>query len=155
MAVARPPQTVGNILRSLLVVLLGVILIFLATLTKEGGSSQIDYRSTRSAADREISSFTPAAPATLPSGWKVTSVNYSAQPPLWHIGFDTPSGKYVGIEQGSEIAQWRRTAQPAGEWNGWSKWESPQWRLLTKADVIICGDAAFTDLQILATSLSG
>jgi hypothetical protein len=40
------------------------------------------------------------APATLPTGWKATSVAYeTGGTPTWHLGLLTDRGKYVGVEE--------------------------------------------------------
>jgi hypothetical protein len=40
------------------------------------------------------------APASLPEGWKATSVDYDDGPsPSWHLGTLTDDGRYVGVEE--------------------------------------------------------
>jgi hypothetical protein len=43
--------------------------------------------------------FEPWAPATLPEGWKATSVRLSPMPARWHLGVLTDEGRYIGLEQ--------------------------------------------------------
>lgn len=46
------------------------------------------------------------APATLPSGWRATSVDYGAGAAAhWHLGMLTDTGKYVGIEESRASTQ--------------------------------------------------
>lgn len=47
--------------------------------------------------------FDLVAPASLPAGWKATTVNFTdGGRAHWHLGCLTGKGRYVGLEQGDE-----------------------------------------------------
>lgn len=150
---ARPPQTVANMVRSMIVVVVGTALIVIATLFKGSTEPAVDYRPMWSAAQRQITSFTPLAPSPLPKGWKVISVRSTSD--TWHLGMRTSSGAYLAIEQGSSAASWKKSAVAQGEWNGWKQWDSANWRALTKTNLTLCGDGSLAELKSLAQSLRG
>lgn len=58
----------------------------------------VDYRQTLAYA-RGQAAFPLLAPASLPRGWRATSVGFVPRPLRWHLGILTNQGKYVGIEQ--------------------------------------------------------
>ena len=61
---------------------------------------QVDYARDVPLA-RESADFDLVAPATLPSGWRATTVRYDQAPGArWHLGVLTDEGRYVGLEQG-------------------------------------------------------
>lgn len=149
---ARPPQTVGNMVRSMVVVVIGTVLIVIATLFKGASAPSMEYLPTWKAAQRQLS-FAPLAPEKLPDGWRVVSVNATAT--AWHLGFTTANGHYVGIEQGEDFRSWIKGAKADGQWNGWKRWSSPQWRALSDSRAVLCGDGTFAELELLARSLRG
>lgn len=140
--------------RSMIVVIVGVALIFIATVVKDAPAPEIDYRATWIAAQREITDFTPLAPSSLPSGWRVKAVDFTREPLAWRLTFITPTGRYAAIEQGPERLTWLKEAKSDGQWGEWQRWNSPNWRALTKDQVVLCGDAPFDELERLANSLS-
>lgn len=150
---ARPPQTVSNMVRSMIVVIVGVVLIVIATVAKKAPSAEIDYQATWRAAQREVTAFTPVAPRSLPQGWKVSGVNFTKEPLAWRLAFTTSSGRYAAIEQGPERATWIKSATKSGQWQGWTRWDSPSWRAMGRGDVLLCGDAPFEELEQLANRL--
>lgn len=49
---------------------------------------------------REAASFDLVAPATLPEGWRATTVRYvPGADEKWHLGLLTDEDRYVGLEQ--------------------------------------------------------
>lgn len=59
----------------------------------------VDYVTAVKAA-RSDASFAVLAPASLPKGWKATSVRYeSGARGQWHLGVMTDKGEYIGLEQ--------------------------------------------------------
>lgn len=49
---------------------------------------------------RETADFPILAPASVPDGWKATSVEFVQQPEQeWRVGFLTDEEEYIGIEQ--------------------------------------------------------
>ncbi|MEU8688276.1 DUF4245 domain-containing protein [Streptomyces sp. NPDC048665] len=51
---------------------------------------------------RRAASYPVAAPAGLPDSWKATSVRYDAENQHWHLGYQTPDGQYVQLEQSTQ-----------------------------------------------------
>ena len=104
-------ETLGDMARSLGVVLLVVLVLVLITV-REGGQSirVVDYRSTLVQA-KIGAPFVLQAPDGLTAAWKPTSVYFD--PPertgvpgvtLWHVGWVTPAGQYAGLEQTNGLA---------------------------------------------------
>ncbi|MFI2202132.1 DUF4245 domain-containing protein [Streptomyces sp. NPDC020192] len=63
---------------------------------------RVDYRVELLTA-RRAASYPVAAPEGLPSTWKATSVSYDgAKSDRWHMGFQTPDGQYVQLEQSTQ-----------------------------------------------------
>ncbi|MBV2357675.1 DUF4245 domain-containing protein [Streptomyces sp. J2-1] len=60
---------------------------------------RVDY-SVELAGARRAASYPVVAPQGLPASWKATSVRYQAEDSdRWHLGFQTPDGQYVQVEQ--------------------------------------------------------
>lgn len=55
---------------------------------------------------REQASFDLVAPASLPEGWRATTVEYvPGSDDLWHLGLLTDEDRYVGLEQADASAE--------------------------------------------------
>jgi hypothetical protein len=105
-ASTRGNPDLGDIVRSTLVIALIILALFglgkLFTTTPEQTVSAVDYQpivtQARSATDLPL-----LAPATLPEGWRATSVRFDAGPDStggsWHLGVLTDDDEYVGVEQ--------------------------------------------------------
>lgn len=136
----------------MIVVLLSVVLIVIGTAMKRSSQNPVDFAATQSAAQRL--GLSPVAPSPVPSGWRAISVNVERDPFHWHLGFRTTSGAYAGIEQGGESGPWLKEAVRSGQWQGWEKWDSPSWRALRQGEVVVCGDASWSELKALAVRLA-
>ena len=95
--------SLGDMVRSILV--LGALLLGLAALgywfqVKPDDKVQaVDYATAVKAARGEAL-FAVLAPASLPKGWKATTVRYESGPRgHWHLGVMTDKGEYIGLEQ--------------------------------------------------------
>lgn len=95
--------SLGDMLRSIL--LIGALLLGLAGLgywfqvKPDNTVESVDYVTALEAA-RGDASFEVLAPATLPKGWKATTVRYkTGGPGQWHLGVMTDEGEYIGLEQ--------------------------------------------------------
>ncbi|WP_079176669.1 DUF4245 domain-containing protein [Streptomyces sp. MUSC 14] len=53
---------------------------------------------------RRDAGYPVAAPAGLPDTWKATSVRYDPPTKRWHLGYQTPDGQYVQLEQSTQKA---------------------------------------------------
>ncbi|MFG2119371.1 DUF4245 domain-containing protein [Streptomyces sp. NPDC048710] len=63
---------------------------------------RVDYRVELLTA-RRAASYPVAAPEGLPKTWKATSVRYQGEDSdRWHLGFQTPDGQYVQVEQSTQ-----------------------------------------------------
>lgn len=61
----------------------------------------VDYAAAADAA--RDAGFSVVAPASLPTGWRATSVDFAqTDPPLWGMGMLTDDGKFVGVRQEDE-----------------------------------------------------
>lgn len=58
----------------------------------------VDYQQTLHYA-RGQADFPLLGPASLPKGWRATSVSFVPRPVRWHLGVLTDKEKYVGLEQ--------------------------------------------------------
>lgn len=120
---------------------------------------------------RDAAPFDVLAPVGLPAGWTATSVRYTPDAsPRWHIGYLTPAGEYVGLEQEDvpvdELVQDAAAGtSPAGEVevNG-TTWqlrtdEDRSETTLVRADgdgaVLVTGSASQAELEQLAGALRG
>lgn len=63
---------------------------------------RVDYRIELLTA-RRAASYPVAAPQGLPESWKPTSVRFQGDDfDAWHLGFHTPDGQYVQVQQSTE-----------------------------------------------------
>ncbi|MGY2873531.1 hypothetical protein ACVW00_000721 [Marmoricola sp. URHA0025 HA25] len=103
----RTQRSVAGMVGALIVVVaIGVVWV------KIGGSGQkatpvpsVDWAAWVKAGrtDQQLMLF---APSRLPSGWRATSVDYTAGAAAhWHLGLLTDTGKYVGIEESRASAE--------------------------------------------------
>jgi hypothetical protein len=90
----------GMIGALLVVVVLGVLVVALnSSDDKTTTTRAVDWTAWVKAgrAEQQLALF---APATLPTGWRATSVRYTGgNDARWHLGLLTDSGKYAGIEE--------------------------------------------------------
>jgi Protein of unknown function (DUF4245) len=119
--------------------------------------------------------FTPLSPAGLPASWELTSDNYQpegASAADWHLGYQTPSGKYASLEQTTETlaqflvgassnAQQSGSVQVAGaSWTEYTGTAPAAYKTLlvreapdAKSLEIVAGSAPLSELETLITSL--
>jgi hypothetical protein len=168
-------ETLGDMARSLGVVLAVVALVVLITIRTKGQDIRVvDYGSTLAQA-KIGAPFVLLAPDGLATQWKPTSVYFD--PPartgvagvtLWHIGFVTPTGQYAGMEQTNgpphdAIAAVLDSPAAAGSSSVagtvWQRWASADGKrraishLSGSVAVIVDGTAGWTELEQLAAAL--
>ena len=119
--------------------------------------------------------FSALSPTGLPAGWNLTSEDYQPEGVTaadWHLGYQTPSGKYASLEQTTEPlaeflvgassnAQQSGSVQVAGEpWTQYTGTAPAAYKTLLfrqsadgKSLEIIAGSAPMPELQTLASSL--
>lgn len=95
--------SLGDMFRSIFVI--GLVILGLAGLgvwfqvRPETKVQAVDYATAAKAA-RGVSGFAIYTPASLPKGWKATTVSYTAGVRgAWHLGVVTDDEKYIGLEQ--------------------------------------------------------
>jgi Protein of unknown function (DUF4245) len=102
----RYQRSAGGLVGAL-VVLVVLLLLWVAfrSLTAndpDTGVRTVDYAPVVQPA-RQAADFDLVAPASLPPGWRATSVRFTdTVPQHWHLGLLTGQGRYVGLEQGGE-----------------------------------------------------
>lgn len=89
---------IGALLVLLLVIFGFVALRALNRTQPDNPVSPVKYEETLQYA-RRAAGFPVLAPASLPAGWRATSVSYVPRPERWHLGVLTDQDKYVGLEQ--------------------------------------------------------
>ncbi|SCK16444.1 Protein of unknown function [Streptomyces sp. AmelKG-E11A] len=163
-------QSVRNMVLSLGVTVLfaGVIWLFLPHDEDGDPVKAIDYRVELITA-RRAAPYPIAAPEGLSKEWKPTSVRYrSAEASRWHLGFRSPDGKYVAIEQSTEkprvfaeqASRGARKTDATQTIDGrvWEKYEGERYDalVLTEGDAttVITGSASFTRLAMMAGALT-
>ena len=105
MARKRGTETIGDMVRSMLVVLIPVALIagFVALVRPSTAEvREVDWEATLETA-RDSAEFAVLGPDELPEGWTATRVAYetgaSAGDDTWRLNVVTDDGQYVGLVQ--------------------------------------------------------
>ncbi|WP_225098639.1 DUF4245 domain-containing protein [Streptomyces sp. CoH27] len=129
---------------------------------------RVDYRVELVTA-RRAASYPVAAPEGLPSAWKATSVTYDgANNDRWHLGFQTPDGQYVQVEQSTQKpadfiddASQGATATAKKEsidGRTWTRYTGGRYAALVLdgthgSTTVVAGTASFDDLAKMAAAL--
>ncbi len=167
-------ETVGDMVRSLGLVLIAVVVLVLITLRPNGKEIRtVDYRPTLAQA-RVGAPYALVAPDGLQGQWRATSAYFD--PPArsgvpgvtaWHVGFVTPAGAYAAFEQAngspgdllrSVLDQPQQEAATSGS-GAWQRWtdSSGGRRALVRTTgavtVVVDGSASWAELEQLATAL--
>lgn len=167
-------ETLGDMVRSLGVVLAVVLVTVLITIRTQGQSVRVvDYSATLTEA-RRVAPFTVLAPEKLPAEWRATSGDYSpsqvtgkAGVVLWHLGFVTPAEQYAGMEQSNDqLSELVKTELGAARQDGtstvngvtWQRWSGDHGRraitlVQDKVPIVIHGTAQWAELEQLAGAL--
>ena len=138
---AAPPgprrrQTVADMLRSLLVVLAGVLaLVLLAPTPGEPLRQPVDVAGTAEQAGDEATVIVP----DLPEGWTPNAARFAPRGdvavPTWHVGYVTPSGGYAGLEVAEDAPErWLRDVTAQGAEVGAVGVRGARWRELVSPD---------------------
>lgn len=172
---ARLGQTVGDMVRSMAVVLGVVAVILIITLRPQPDPIRtVDYAPVLSLA-RAQAGYPVFAPE-LPGEWKATSARWevtetSTPEPAWHLGMVTPGQEYVQLGQSSTTnpdyveAQTARggplgAAQVGGR--TWERYEATDRdgevrRSLVRVDrgvtIVVSGSAEWAEIEAFAASL--
>jgi hypothetical protein len=171
---SRRKQTVGDMVRSLAVVLVlvGIVVIFNVAEQPEPVVRDVDYRGALEQA-RDVASYDVLAPESLPEQWRATSARtgQDGAAVTWHLGLVTARESYAAVEQ-SDGADRRgfvddfaagaeRTGTVAIGGRQWRRLEGgePERRALLTTDggvtTLVAGGAPWSELEELAALLRG
>lgn len=164
-------QTVGDMVRSLLVVLAFVAVLLIVTHRGQPEAVKAVDAAPIVAVAAMQAPFPVLAPIMLPEEWRPTSARWeptekSGEDPVLHIGYVTPTDKYAQISQSSNSSKAYLSEQTA---NGllvgtetiaaidWERWERGDRRSLVRvadgATTIVSGTATWDELVALAGAM--
>ncbi|MGD7706491.1 DUF4245 domain-containing protein [Microlunatus sp. Y2014] len=170
---ARNRSTVGDMVRSLAVLLIPVLaitLLFTIDPKESPGAQPIDWEPARDQAAAEAG-FEVVAPARLPDSWtpvRVAWENEDEQAQRWMLGWLDPQQTYFAVEQGNSppmifIARVSRDGVADGVSQvgdqTWHRYRSPDDRtrslVITGPDVttVVVADASYEALEAFAATL--
>ncbi len=170
---ARRRGSLGDLLRSLAVVLAGVGLLVAVSPRPQGEQVRVVDVAAPLALAREAASYDVLAPAGLGEGWRPTNAAVRAVADgrhRWQVGFVTPADAYAEVVQSDEeredfVAAESRNGAPAGSGviagRRWQRLVSASadrrtlWRPAGRATVVVAGTASWAELAELAASLRG
>jgi hypothetical protein len=163
-------KTARDMILSLGVIMLaaGVMWLFIPHDDRAPDLKRVDYRVELLTA-RRAASYPVAAPEGLPSAWKATSVRFQGDDfDAWHLGYHSPDGEYVAIEQSTqrpstfidEASQGAQETKTTQEIDGrtWKRYEGGRYDALvlqgTKGSTtVVTGTASFAQLTKMAAAL--
>jgi hypothetical protein len=145
----------------------GVIYIFIPHDDSGPDLKRVDYRVELLTA-RRAASYPVAAPDGLSTAWKPTSVRYDGSEfDVWHLGFQTPDGQYVAVEQStqrpavfidsaSQGARRTKVTQRIGD-RTWQRYEGDHYDALVLtaegSTTVVTGTGSFGTLTKMAQAL--
>ncbi|GGS79099.1 MULTISPECIES: DUF4245 domain-containing protein [Streptomyces] len=98
-------KTARDMVISLVLIGIAALVVYFLAIPHDDHSpdlKRVDYRVELLTA-RRAASYPVAAPEGLPSTWKATSVRFQGEnSDRWHLGFQTPGGQYVQVEQSTQ-----------------------------------------------------
>jgi hypothetical protein len=170
---ARGRESVGDMVRSLSLVLVVVAVVILLTLRDEPHQTvhRVDF-STQLQEARQVTPYDVLAPVGLDAGWKATSVRNDTEGTAltWHIGFVTPDERYAAVEQSDGpsaaflddfVDGATRSGNMTVSGVAWQRLEGgkPELRALVRrgsgVTTVVTGSASFAELRQLASALRG
>jgi len=165
---ARLRQTVRDMVLSLAVCLAAIGVIMLITWRPAPDPVRVVDPTPLLLQARIEADYPVLYPADLDAAWRPTSARWevteaSMPDAAWHVGFVTPDEAYAQFGQSASadpdyVASQVGGAQPAGEWQGWLRYDSTDQRALVRIDgavtTVVSGTAPWPTLQLLAERLS-
>jgi hypothetical protein len=164
-------RTVGNMLRSLLVVgAFVVLLVFIVPRPSAVSQPPVDVTGTAQGAATDAG-FPIDVPVGLPSEWRATAAHLLDTTDgiaTWHVGYETADAQYAALEQAAHVTfDWTSVSTGGGTQVGTQVVDGVTWtrlmhdnRLqrtlsLTQGDVttLVTGTASWEELGTLAASL--
>jgi hypothetical protein len=170
---SRGRETVGDMVRSMSLVLVVVAVVVLLTLRDDPKQAiqRVDFTEQLQAA-RQIAAYDVAAPVGLGDRWKATSVRSDNAGGVvsWHLGLVTPAEHYAAVEQSDGPVTAFVDGFVAGATSSGSvtisgaRWRrldggKPEERALVLrgngVTTMVTGSATFGELRTLASALRG
>ncbi|MDF3141699.1 MULTISPECIES: DUF4245 domain-containing protein [unclassified Streptomyces] len=162
-------KSVRNMVLSLGVTVLAAGVIYLFVPHEDGAPDlpRVDYRVELLTA-RRAASYPVVAPQGLPDTWKATSVRFKGDDfDAWHVGFQTPGGEYVQVEQSAEkpatfleeATQGGQATKVTEEIGGrtWTRYTGGRYDALVHqekgATTVVAGTGSFDQLTQMAKAL--
>ncbi|AWW37798.1 MULTISPECIES: DUF4245 domain-containing protein [Streptomyces] len=149
----------------------GFVYIFLPRDGSAPDLKRVDYRVELLTA-RRAAAYAVAAPEGLPQSWKATSVRFDGtRSDEWHLGFHTPDGEYVALEQSAgkrsavieEASQGARETDVTEDIGGrtWVRYTGGRYDALVLAEgeqpaeatTVVAGTGSFEQLAQVARAL--
>jgi hypothetical protein len=168
---ARMRQTVGDMVRSMAVVLAVVAVIVLLAWRPDPDPITVVDPAPVVARAAALADFPVSAATGLPSDWRATSARWeetteSDGHPVLHVGYVTPSDAYAQVTQSTArsaayLQEQTKKGRPAGtqEVAGvtWERFDADDRRSLVLAEgavlTVVSGSADWTELGLLAAAL--
>ncbi|MFF9215920.1 DUF4245 domain-containing protein [Streptomyces viridosporus] len=129
---------------------------------------RVDYRVDLLTA-RRAASYPVAAPEGLSEAWKPTSVRFRKdEGDAWHLGYQTPDGQYVAVEQSTQkrslfiedATQGAERTEVTQQIDGraWTRYEGGRYDALVHegtdgSTTVVAGTASFGQLTKMAAAL--
>jgi len=165
---ARLRQTVRDMVLSLVVVLAAIGAVMAVTWRPAPDPVRVIDPGPVLSLARAQAPYPVLYPADLDGAWRPTSARWeiteeSSPDPAWHLGLVTPENAYAQVGQSATedpayLTQQVAGATPAGEWNGWLRYDSVDQRALVRIEggvtAVVSGTAPWPTLQLLAERLS-
>lgn len=177
----KKPATAGDMVRSLLLILVPLVLItlFFSRTLDDYPVQEVDWQATLAQA-RDEAPYAVLAPVGLPDTWRATQVTWVAKGEphlngdastrnLWQLGFLDPSDIFISINQGDDqpqvfVEQITREGLADGQSmvgdHTWVRYVSPDERtrslVRTTPDVtvVVAGDTTYEALEAFASTLT-
>ena len=181
MARAKKPATTGDMIRSLLVIIIPLLIITIVftNTPRDHPVKVVDWVPVLATA-RKQAPYPVLAPTRVPAGWRATLVSWAKQGEPgptgqisprkeWHLNFLDADDKYIGLSQGDgDLADFLKQETRAGTADGtsalgeqtWNRVISPdeRTRSLVRSDptvtTVVSGDLPYAVLEAYAGSLS-
>jgi Protein of unknown function (DUF4245) len=169
----RGRETVGDMVRSMSLVLVVVAVVVLLTLRDDPKQTiqRVDFTEQLQEA-RHVAAYAVVAPVGLGDSWKATSARSDNAEGVvtWHLGLVTPAEHYAGVEQsngpasafvGGFVAGATRSGFVTISGARWQRLEGgkPEDRALVlrghDVTTMVTGSATFGELRTLASALRG
>ncbi|MER6686566.1 MULTISPECIES: DUF4245 domain-containing protein [Streptomyces] len=164
-------KTARDMILSLVVIAIAGLVVYFIAIPHDDHAPElkrVDYRVELITA-RRAASYPVAAPEGLPSTWKATSVRFQGEKSdRWHLGFQTPDGQYVQVEQSTQkpadfidqASQGASATERTEEIGGrtWTRYSGGRYDALVLKDTpgsttVVAGTGSPEELRTMAAAL--